>query len=70
MLRTEPEPGTDARAHDKWRGVGTAGQVAQLRRFGDHHVEGDAEELDEHDLHHRTQPGGSGTDGGAAEAHL
>ena len=70
MLRTEAEPGPDARPNNQWRGVGTAGQVAHLRRFGDKHVEGDTEELDEHDLHHRAQSCGSGTNGGAAETHL
>ena len=47
-----------------------AGQVADLRRLGHHLVEGDAEELDEHDLDDRTEPGGGGSDGGAAEPHL
>ena len=70
MLGAEPEPGTHARPHHHRSGVRAAGEVAELRRLGHHHVEGDAEELDEHDLDDRTQPGGGGTDGGAAEPHL
>ena len=70
MLRAEAEAGADARPHDDRRRVRTAREIADLGRLGHHHVESDAEELDEHDLDDRPQSRGGRTNGGAAEPHL
>jgi len=70
VLRGRAEPRSGRGAHGERHARLAAEHVAELRRLVQQRVEANADEVDEHELGHRTQPGERGPDRRAHEAHL
>ena len=70
VLRAGAEAGTGDGAHDHGDGALATVEVAHLGGLVEELVEGGADEVDVHDLRHRSQPGVGRTDRGTDEAGL